>query len=93
VLRVPTAHGIGIVLLVEPLECVLPHRLEQRVARRRRTRLADNHRLGDEIRDRVDDVPRLDVVVGCDGGGRGGVERPGERAQTVEHDTFARIEE
>ena len=80
--------------LVELLPRVLPERLEQVVARRAVFgAFGDDHRLGDEARQRVEHVKALDPVTTDHSGRRGAVEAPGEHTESVEHEAFPLVEE
>ena len=71
-------------MLLESLEPVLAHRLEQSIARDAVARLHDDERLVDERRDAVEDVFRLERIAGAHGFGRLEREAPGEHGESAE---------
>ena len=82
VLGVPAAPRVGVFGLVQALACVRAERLEHRVARGAvGGAVGDDHRLGDQAPERVDDIPALDTRARGDGLGGSRVERAGEDAE------------
>ena len=90
----PPAELVGIAGEVEALSGVLPKRLQHPVPRRVGGRdLGDQHRLRDQARETVDDVPGLEVASADDGRRGRRVEGPGEHTEPVEHQAVDRFQQ
>jgi hypothetical protein len=70
---VPIAHRLDLAGLGQPLPAILPHRLEQPVARLVAARLGLHQRLGDQLEEQLEHVVRDHLAAGGDG--LGGLER------------------
>ena len=88
------APAVGVGGLVEAFAGELAQGLEHHVARGAvGTGLGVEHGLGHQARERVGDLPAVEVVAAGDGDRGGGVEGTGEDAESVEHDPFVVVEE
>ena len=91
---VGTAPPVGVGGFVESFTAELPERLEHRVTGRAvGTGLGEEHRLRHQRRQRLGDLPTVELVGAgdCDRGGC--VERADEDAEAVEHDPFVVAQE
>ena len=94
VLSVATTMFLGVAGVVEALERVLTQGLEQAVTRGGVGAVVeDNHRLRDQVIERVADIPRRELVVSRDRGGGVGIEAPGEDPEAIEDRAIAFVEQ